>query len=258
MLAASAAAAAAAYAAGVWVQRRRLPTEVRTAKPTYETSTWLRASRHFAVLNGANVLMLNAPLIALTLTQGTAEAALFAMAWKLASLVLYGYGAVNTVLGPATAKLWAEGDREQLQRIVTWTARLALAATLPPAFLFAVAGPVVLGFFGAAYAAAAPTLVILTVGQMLNAGTGNVFLLLSVTGHQSLGARAQVFVALVSIPVAFVLTRAFGASGAALSFAIALVSVNLLWMWLVGRSTGIATTALGVVRGRGVGNHTDA
>jgi len=192
--------------------------------------------------------MLNVPLIAVGIIRGPAEAAIFALAWKLVSLVVYGYTAINTVLAPATAKLWAEGDIEQLQRIVTWTARLELTSTLIPAVLFLLAGEWILSLFGPAYTLAAAPLVILTVGQILNAATGNVFLLLNMTGHQSLGAAAQMAVAAASIPLALVLVVSFGVNGAALSFVIALVSVNVIWMWIVGRKVGVATTALGVVR----------
>jgi O-antigen/teichoic acid export membrane protein len=245
MVAANLTAVAAAYGTGWLLQRRYMPLEVTRAKREYETAGWTRASIHFVVLTGANQVMLNVPLIAVGVIRGPAEAALFAMASKLAFLVLFGYEAVNTVLAPASAKLWAEGDSAQLQRTVTFTARLALISTLPPAIVFLVAGEWVLGFFGPAYALAAPALAILTVGQMLNAATGNVMLLLAMTGHQSLGAAAQLAVAAASIPLALLLVASLGVNGAALSYVISLVAVNLIWMGLVVRKVGVATTALG-------------
>jgi O-antigen/teichoic acid export membrane protein len=154
MVAANLTAVAAAYGTGWLLQRRYMPLEVTRAKREYETAGWTRASIHFVVLTGANQVMLNVPLIAVGVIRGPAEAALFAMASKLAFLVLFGYEAVNTVLAPASAKLWAEGDSAQLQRTVTFTARLALISTLPPAIVFLVAGEWVLGFFGPAYALA--------------------------------------------------------------------------------------------------------
>ena len=248
MVAANLAAVAAAYGTGLLLQRRYLPRVVRDSRPEFEMAAWSRDAISFVILTGANQVMLNVPLIAVVVMRGTAEAALFAMAWKFASLVVFGYAAVNTVLAPATAKLWAEGDTEHLQRIVTFTARLALISTLPAAIVFLVAGQWVLGFFGPAYALAAASLAILTVGQILNAATGNVMLLLTMTGHQSLGAAAQMAVTAASIPLALVLVATFGVNGAALSFVITLVAVNVIWMWLVGRKVGVATTALGPLR----------
>jgi O-antigen/teichoic acid export membrane protein len=250
MLAANLAAVTAAYGAGLLLQRRYLPKAVRDAKPEFEPAVRTSAALHFVVLTGANLVMLNVPLIAVGVLRGPAEAALFAMAWKLASLVVFGYAAVNTVLAPATAKLWAEGDTEHLQRIVTFTARLALLSTLPAAIVFLVAGQWVLGFFGPAYVLAASALGILAIGQILNAATGNVFLLLTMTGHQSLGAAAQIAVAAACIPLALILVSLFGVNGAALSYVVALVTVNVIWMWLVGRKVGVATTALGPLRRR--------
>lgn len=250
MVAANLAAVAAAYGTGLLLQRRYLPRVVRDAKPEFETAAWTRAAINFVALTGANQVMLNVPLIAVGLIRGPAEAALFAMAAKLAFLVVFGYGAVNTVLAPATAKLWAEGDTAHLQRIVTFTARLALISTLPAAVVFLGAGQWVLGLFGPAYALAATPLAILTVGQILNAATGNVMLLLTMTGHQSLGAAAQMAVAAASIPLALLLVPTLGVNGAALSSVIALVTVNVIWMWLVVRKVGVATTALGPLRFR--------
>jgi O-antigen/teichoic acid export membrane protein len=250
MVTANLLAVTAAYGVGVWLQRRYLPREVVTAVPEFETAPWTRAAIHFVALSGANQVMLNVPLIAIGLIRGPAEAALFAMALRLATLVLFGYEAVNTVLAPATAKLWAEGDLERLQKIVTFTARLALVSTLPAAVVFLAAGQWVLSFFGPAYALAAPALAILTVGQMLNAATGNVMLLLKMTGYQSRGAAAQIAVAAASIPLALVLVASLGVNGAALSYVIALLAVNLLWMWQVRRNVGVASTALGQVRPR--------
>jgi O-antigen/teichoic acid export membrane protein len=248
MVAGNLTAVAAAYGAGWLLQRRYLPRVVRDAKREFETTAWTRAAVHFVALTGANQVMLNVPLIAVGLIRGPSEAALFAMASKLAFLVLFGYEAVNTVLAPATAKLWAEGDTAHLQRIVTFTARLALISTLPAGVVFLVAGQWVLGFFGPAYALAASALAILTVGQILNAATGNVMLLLTMTGHQSLGAAAQMAVAAVSIPLSLLLVATLGVNGAALSYVIALVTVNVMWMWLVVRKVGVATTALGPLR----------
>ena len=209
---------------------------------------WVRAAINFVALTGANNVMLNVPLIVVGVMRGPAEAALFAMAWKLASLVVFGYGAVNTVLAPTTAKLWAQGDIEHLQRIVTFTARLALFSTLPPAVAFFVAGSWILAFFGPGYALAATALGILTIGQVLNAATGNVFLLLTMTGHQSFGATAQIAVAVACVTLALLLVSLLGVNGAALSYVIALVTVNVVWMWLVQRKLGVAPTALGVIR----------
>jgi O-antigen/teichoic acid export membrane protein len=250
MVVANLTAVTAAYATGSLLQRRYVPRVVRDAKREFETAAWTHAAVHFVALTGANLVMLNVPLIAVGLMRGPAEAALFAMASKLAILVLFGYEAVNTVLAPATAKLWAEGDTARLQRTVTFTARLALISTLPAGVVFLVAGQWVLGFFGPAYALAAPALAILTIGQILNAATGNVMLLLTMTGHQSLGAAAQMAVAAACIPLALLLVATIGVNGAALSYVIALVTVNVTWMWLVMRKVGVATTALGPLRPR--------
>jgi O-antigen/teichoic acid export membrane protein len=249
-LAANLVAVSAAYGTGLLLQRRFLPRVVSDARPEFETATWIRASTHFVTLTGANQVMLNMPLIAVGVVRGPTEAALFALAWRLASLVIFGYAAVNKVLAPAIAKLWAEDETEPLQRMVTFTARLALLSTLPPAIVFLVAGQWVLGLFGPVYALAATTLAILTIGQMVNAATGNVFLLLTMTGYQTLGAAAQTAVAVAGVPLALILVSLYGINGAAASYVMTLVTVNLIWMWLVGRKIGVATTALGVFRRR--------
>ncbi len=85
-----------------------------------------------------------------------------------------------------------------------------------------------LGISGDSFLAAWPLLVVLSVGSMVNAGTGSVGYILLMTGHQKHSFINSLTAVIINIILGIILTKLHGALGTAIATGLALAIVNLM------------------------------
>lgn len=228
------------------LMRRWWPREASVSAAQYETRTWGRSALALTLLNGVMVINAQSGTVMLGLLRSTDEAGLFSVASRGAMLIAFGLGAVNAALQPTVSRLWTMGRMEELQHLVTVSARAVLVFSLPVTLVFVVFATEILTVaFGAGYATAGPAFAVLSAAQLVNAAIGSVGALLIMTGHQrdaalgiAVGAGLNIVLGLVLIPMA-------GALGAALAAAISIATWNILLALAAVRRLGIHSTALG-------------
>jgi O-antigen/teichoic acid export membrane protein len=250
----SAPAAVALYATSAWAAalvaifllRARRPAERRGAPAEYRTRTWLWATVALATLSSAAIINTQAGVVMLGLLGGPDSTGLYAVAQRGALLVAFPLAAVNAAIAPTAARLWSGGDHAALRRLVTVSARGVLLASLPVALTFVVFGrPILSLLFGAEFGDADLALAIVSLGQVVNAATGSVAVLLMMTSHQRQATIAIALGALVNVVLGGVLIPGLQESGAAIAAAASLVVSNGLMVIVTRRSLGIDPTALG-------------
>ena len=153
---------------------------------------------------------------------------------------------ICTIVVPSIARLWAEGDRAKLQRLLTITSRATLALALPLGLVLILAGrPLLLFGFGDEFAAGAPALAICAAGQVLSATMGPVFNVYNMTGHEQTALRCMLAGAAINAGLCLVLIAPLGPTGAAL----AATAGNLVTTGLMARNerrlTGVTSSILG-------------
>lgn len=244
-----------ACVAGYALLRTRVPAPMRTTPPEYMAGPWLRAAVALVVLSGTAIINSQTGVVLLGALDSADAAGLYAVAQRGALLVAFPLAAVNSALAPTVARLWSAGDRVALQRLVTLSARGLLLGTLPIAVAFIVLGREILTFlFGAEFAAADLTLAILCVGQLVNAATGSVGVLLVMTGHERQATLAMAAGAALNMAVAVALIPGFGVVGAAIAAAASLTVSNLAMLVITRRRLGIDSSALGRAPARSAGS----
>lgn len=232
---------------GTLVLRRLLPHEIRTAVPEYQSRKWRTNALAFTLIGGAGIINNQADMIMIGWLMTPEDVASYRVAMQGATLVAFGLQVANSVLAPQFSRLYAQGDIEGLQRLATSSARVILAAALPLASAFVLAGRAIVGWvFGAEYAAAHVPLGILAVGQLINAGFGSVGCLLNMTGHERVTARILWQTALLNIVMNVFLIPPFGTAGAAAASATSLALWNVLLYRKVRKQLGINSTAMRV------------
>jgi O-antigen/teichoic acid export membrane protein len=237
---------AATLLASIALLATRRPPAMRHGPPAYDTRAWVGASVALAFLSGAAVVNSQTGVVLLGVLDGPESAGLYAVAQRGALLIGFPLVAVNTALAPTAARLWAAGEADRLQRLVTTSARGALLGALPIALVFMLFGDVLLsGFFGPPFVPAAPALSILSIGQLTNAATGSVATLLVMTGNQRRAAMGITSGAVLNVGLATLLIPAVGLVGAAVAAAASLIVSNLILVALTQRSLHIHPTAFG-------------
>ncbi|MCS3904510.1 O-antigen/teichoic acid export membrane protein [Methylohalomonas lacus] len=241
---AHAAAALTAFIAGSWLLRRALPLQVQTVAPAYSSSEWLAGVLPFSLITGIQVINNQADIVMLGILTDNAAVGLYKVAVQGSVLVAFGLTALNMVLAPHITRLYQQGERERLQRMVKASARVVLLIALPVAAVFALFGATLLELvFGSDYRGAHTALAILAAGQLCNAAAGSVALLLNMSGHERLTAWGVGCAAVVNILLNLILIPRFGINGAAMATAVTLACWNGLLIIAVRRKLDINSTA---------------
>ncbi len=226
------------------LMKRAVPPDVRSAAPTYETRLWLAAAVPFAISRGLQTLGGQIDTLLLGALSGTEAVALFTVALRGTQLVSILLISVNVALAPNIAHLYAQGDRQNLQRVMTQGARVSLAGALPLALGFIVLGGEFLRLYGTDFTGAETALALLSLGQLVNAATGSVGLLLMMTGFERQTTALIGLSVVLNVVVDVLLIPSMGIDGAAIGSGVSLAARNIALVWLAWRWHRIHTTAL--------------
>jgi O-antigen/teichoic acid export membrane protein len=236
--------AAMAFGAGAWLLLRATPAGVRRASPRFEGRLWLQSVLPLAFIGGMQLINKNASIVILGFFVPADQIGIYRVAVQISMLASFGLQAMNMVVAPRFASLYARGEMGRLQHLVTASARAILAFNLLVTAGTALLGQWVLGlFFGVEFVAAYVPLMILLIGQFVNSATGSVGFLLNMTGHERETARGVAVSAALNLLLNLLLTPTFGIIGAAVATTTALVTWNVLLWWAVRKRLGINSLA---------------
>jgi O-antigen/teichoic acid export membrane protein len=168
----------------------------------------------------------------------SAELAYLIAAQRTAGLVGFVLVVVNMVVAPRYSRLWHEGDVRAVRRLAKISTRAMLALALPVVVVMSVFSDFIMSIFGEGFAQAAPLLVIIAVGQLINVSTGSVGFLLNMTGHERDMRNVTLFSGPLTIICAVWFTTSWGVLGAAYATALGLSLQNLGALWMVKRRLG--------------------
>ncbi|MGZ2411030.1 O-antigen/teichoic acid export membrane protein [Sphingomonas sp. F9_3S_D5_B_2] len=209
-------------------------------------TTWLTVSLPLLVIVMAQELMNQFEVILLGYLASAREAGLFAAASRLANLTPFALVALAAVSAPLIAADYERQDWARLYRVVSLTARLGLAFAVFTSVLLASVGISILRLFGPDFEAAYPALAILLISGLVNAFTGVVAYLLTLTGSERVALvffGASMF---VSLGVNLTLIPRFGIVGAAIASASGIGIWNLAMLIYVRHKLGIDASAIGL------------
>ena len=131
--------------------------------------------------------------------------------------------AFNIVFAPMVVDLYAKGRHERLQELFRVSTKWGLYLCLPAFVLLLGAGRPLIGLlFGQGYSAGYPIVVILSIGQLVNVGTGAVGILLIMTGNQRRWLLITALAVAANIALSCWLVPSHGAEGAAVATSLAM------------------------------------
>jgi O-antigen/teichoic acid export membrane protein len=235
-----------AFLAGVYLLRMALPQTVREAFPTYQRREWMRSVLPLILIAGMNTANSRADVLMLGAIAGAEAVGIYNVANRGTQFIIFIQIAINLALAPTISSLYAAGNLQRLQLLITKSQRWSLVFSLAIAGSFILFGNEFLSLFGKDFQQGYMILVISSIGWAINAACGGVAgHVLVMTGYErgtAIGIGATV---VLNIILNSVLIPRWGAQGAAISVAITMVVRNLLLTLWVYRKVGIDSTALG-------------
>jgi O-antigen/teichoic acid export membrane protein len=225
------------------------PKEMKAASSEYETRKWLKIIFPFMFLGMIQVINKQTDIVMLGLMRSSAEVGIYQAVVHGSNLISFVLVAVNTAQAPQIARLWSSGKKQQLQQMLTATARIIALATVIASVTLIFGGQFFLFLlFGQEFTEGFKALQILCMGQIVNGLAGSVGSVLHMTGHEIKALQAMGLSAVINIVLNLYLVPRYGMEGAALATAISLSVWNILMVILVKKYTGLNSTALGKIQ----------
>lgn len=230
---------------GVWLLRRARPSKlISQPTPVYAARTWTVSAWPLALTDGLGLLIWQLGILLLGLFSTAQTVGLYKVAVAVVTLVTFGFTVVKLIVMSYIARLYGEGDRVRLQRLVTHSARAILALAVPVTLALVLFGKPFLALaLGPDYVSAYSALVVLAVGQLVYAVMGLAGVLLNMTGHERDTLRCVAIAALANVVLSLALIPRYQLVGAAVATALTLIIWSLLLRRTAWQRIQIETSA---------------
>lgn len=198
----------------------------------YMSRDWIRAVIPMALSSSLYVVLINIDIVCLGAMRPEDEVGCYRIAVQIASLLVMMLTASNSVVAPRYAELHALGDMTELRRACATASLTAGCWALAGYIGILLGGSTMIGLvFGADYEPALLPLLVLGLGEVVNAAAGPVGVLLSMGGHERDTLRGVLIAVLVKVTICLALIPALGPLGAAIAATTSTILWNVL-LWL--------------------------
>jgi O-antigen/teichoic acid export membrane protein len=210
----------------VFFHQLRPPSLVHV-KPAYAAKEWWRPTLPLTVIMIADNVMTRVGVIALGLVGNTRDAGIFAVALSMAILTSLPRMAVATVFAPTVSALFVQENQPGLQSLSAKAACLSLLGTASVAIPLLLLAQPLLAWFGRDFVAGVPIVMILVLGEVFSAACGPQQHLVTMTGHERVGATMLAVCAGANFVACILMIDSLGMTGAALARTATLIAWNV-------------------------------
>ncbi|OGF53202.1 MAG: polysaccharide biosynthesis protein, partial [Candidatus Fraserbacteria bacterium RBG_16_55_9] len=222
-----------------WLFYESLPRRVHQAVPVYETREWVRVALPLLIVAGFQVALHRIDILMIGALMGPEDVGIYNVAARTAMFVNFVLMATNAIAAPMFASVYAQKNREGLQRLTSIVAHMSFWPSLASASFLIVFAQPLLGLFGQEFIAGRWVMITLVLGQLVSVGAGSVGYLLNMTGHQNQSAVAHAWCVLVNIVLNAIGIPLWGMMGAALATASTVALRNIWLYFLVVKNLGV-------------------
>lgn len=237
----------ASWLGAAYLLGRFTPQAMIGAPGEYRTKEWIQTAVPLSLISGLFLLLNNTGTILVGTMAGTAEAGMFGVSARLATLIGFGLIAANSIGAPLISELFWQKRQKDLQRMVSLVALGAFSFSVFVAAGMIVGGSFLLSLFGEQFRESYWALVILAVGQVVNAFSGPSGLLMTLTGNQGRAARIVLEGVLLNLALCVVLVPQYSFAGAAMAATAGMSYWNVRMMVYIRRVIKVDSTFLCLV-----------
>lgn len=194
-----------------------------------------------------NLIMGNIDTIMLGIFSSTENVGIYNIAFKVASLMILSLTAINTIIAPMFSELYWSNKIEDLKKVIKFSSKLMFWTSVPVFVVLIVFPEFVLGIFGNEFEIGKDALIILAIGQFINAVSGSVGFLLNMTGKQHIFRNIVLMATLINLILNFILIPKYGIMGAAIATMISVAVWNIVSVVYIKLKYNIKTFYLPIV-----------
>lgn len=182
------------------------------------------------MLSGAGFMIMNwSDLFIIDAYHGEGAVGLFNICSRIASMSAFALLAVNTANGPKIAELFQQGELKKLEKYIQHSNKITAGVSILIGLVIILFPTAILTVFGiyTSNSSIIACLVILVLGEIINASCGSVGLLLQATGYRKQFQRIVIISTTLSIILGFLFVPKYGIVGGAIANAIATAIWNI-------------------------------
>ena len=187
------------------------------------------------------LLMQSMDIILLTKYSSFEQVAYYSVAIKLTTILSLVLASVNTVYAPTFAEWYSLKDFKSLKSGIKKSTRLIFILTFPAILVVLLFSNFILGLFGSEYTTAKSALIVLLVGQAVNALCGSVGVYMNMTGKQVVFQRILNTAFAINVTLNLILIPKYDILGAAIATSISTIFWNILTTIYIYRKDNIST-----------------
>ena len=207
--------------------RKAVSYQAPSGSASFESRKWLSVSAILFLTTAFDLLLRQSDILMVSYFLGNTKAGYYSVAAKLALLASLGLSVADYVFMPKISALFESRQLMKLQQFIRNSSLQILSITLPVVFLLILGGKWILSFFGSAFSISYVPLVILLCGQTINAMTGMVGGMMTMTGYQKTFFIFYFFAFLIQFFLNIILIPLFDITGAAIGSSLAMIFLNL-------------------------------
>jgi O-antigen/teichoic acid export membrane protein len=231
----------------IYISRRSskvLKDVAPTEEKSYERKKWLSVSGILFLTTALDLLLKQSDILMVSYFLGNTDAGYYAVAARLATLAALGLSVADYVFMPKISALFESRSFSKLQQFIRNSSLQILSIALPIIFLLLIGGKWLLDFFGKPFEEAYLPLVILLAGQLINAATGMVGGMMTMTGHQNKFFAFYLLAFIVQFTLNVFLIPSLGITGAAIGSSFSMIVLNFCAYSFVKRRLKIKASFL--------------
>ena len=194
--------------------------------PKYQTKSWIKSAIPFLFLGSLYAISTRIDILMLGAIKGLDIAGIYVPVNRGAQLLTFIPAAIGRVIAPKIAQAYAAGEIKKLKVLLAKSSKGILIVSFPVVVVFVSLSPWYLSIFGQEFLAGRSALIILCIGQLLNAFAGLPNILLNMTGYEFYTASVASVGIVVNIVLNALLVPRWGVEGAATATAVSLVLIS--------------------------------
>lgn len=194
------------------------------------------------MMSGIFLVLLNwTDILMLAKFQTESQIGIYNVSFKIGSLALFFVVSMNVVITPKVSELYFKNDFNEMKKVVNRATQIIILLTIPLAIILVFFTNFILSFFGTVSVSGSTTLILITLGALFNAMTGNVDQILNMTNNQKLVRNIFIIGFIVNVILNLILIPNYGIVGAAASSLITNVLINSIFVIIIKKKLGFYT-----------------
>lgn len=210
-------------------------------KSPISTHTLLKTAFPMMLSTSILLIMSWADTLIIGIYEDESEIGVYNVAIKLAMISGIVLGALNSIVAPKISEAFNNGKKDEFVLIVKQSTKIIFYSSFP-ILIFLIAFPeFLLSFFGSEFLIGKSALYVLIIGQIVNAFSGSVGVIMQMTGKEKLFQNILILALLINIVLNFLLIPIYGIIGAAIASSVSLVLWNLISVFYIYKHHHVLT-----------------